>query len=116
MNSLENISFDKLAKIYQKYFTLSYLDTNMSDKFACISLTCCITKELKKKTPNITCYDVLLKICPDFREVDKNTFLKSLGAMCEDLMYGCDTFLDFGVPVKEMPKQLRKLLDNYCPF
>lgn len=116
MNSLENISFDKLAKIYQKYFTLSYLDTNMSDKFACISLTCCITKELKKKTPNITCYDVLLKICPDFREVDKNTFLKSLGAICESFLQYEKELLDFGIPVKEMPKQLKKLLGNFCPF
>ena len=46
----------------------------------------------------------------------KNTFLKSLGAICESLMYGSKTYPDFGIEPKNMPKQLRKLLDNYCPF
>lgn len=88
----------------------------MSDKLACIALTCYITNEIRKKGKQVTCYDVLLKIGKDFTNTDKNTFLKSLGAVCEDFMYGCDTFLDFGIPPKEMPKQLKKLLDNYCPF
>ena len=46
----------------------------------------------------------------------KNTFLKSLGAICESLMYGSKTYPDFGIPFENMPKQVRKLLDNYCPF
>jgi hypothetical protein len=31
-------------------------------------------------------------------------------------MFGCDTFLDFGIPPKDMPKQLKNLLLKYCPF
>ena len=88
----------------------------MGDKLACIALTCYITKELRKKGQKVTCYDVLLKVGNDFGEVEKNTFLKSLGAICEDLMYGCNTFLDFGIKPKDMPKQLKILLDNYVPF
>lgn len=88
----------------------------MSDKLACIALTCYITNEFKKKGKDVTCYDVLLKVGKDFPDVQKNTFLKSLGAVCEDFMYGCKDFVDFGIPTKEMPKQLKKLLDNYCPF
>lgn len=88
----------------------------MSDKLACIALTCYITNEFRKKSKKVTCYDVLLKVGKDFPEVQKKTFLKSLGAVCEDFMYGCKDFLDFGIDVKEMPKQLKKLLDNYCPF
>ena len=116
MNSLENISFDKLSKIYTKYFTLGYLNSNLSDKLACIALTCYLTNELKKKGKNVTCYDVLLKVGKDFPDLEKNTFLKSLAAICEDYMYGCAVFPDFGIPVKEMPKQLKILLDKYCPF
>ena len=116
MNSLENTSFDKVLKIYTKYFTLGYLNTNLSDKLACIALTCYITNEIRKKGKNVTCYDILLKIGKDFPDLEKNTFLKSLGAICEDLMYGCNTFLDFGIPPKEMPIQLKNLLDKYCPF
>lgn len=116
MNSLENISFEKLNKIYSKYFTLGYLNTNLSDKLACIALTCYITNEVKKKNKKLTCYDVLLKVASDAGEVEKNTFLKSLATICEDYMYGCEVFPDFGVPPKEMPKQLKILLDKYCPF
>ena len=116
MNNLENISFDKLKQVYSKFFTLGYLNTNLSDKLACIALTCYITNEVRKKGKNVTCYDVLLKVGGDFSNTEKQTFLKSLGAICEDLMYGCKTFLDFGIPPKEMPKQLKNLLDKYCPF
>ena len=62
MNSLENISFDKLRQIYSKFFTLGYLNSNLSDKLACIALTCYITNEVRKKNKSVTCYDILLKI------------------------------------------------------
>jgi hypothetical protein len=116
MNSLTNTSFDKVLKIYTKYFSLGYLNANLSDKLACIALTCYITNEVRKKGKNVTCYDILLMIGKDFPDTEKNTFLKSLGAICEDLMYGCKEFIDFGIPPKEMPKQLKNLLDKYCPF
>lgn len=116
MDDLYNISFEKLALIYQKYFSLGYLNTDASDKLACIALTCYITNELKKKGKNVTCYDVLLQIAKDFPDMVKNTFLKSLGAICQDLMYGCDTFPDFGISPKDMPKTVLKLLNKYCPF
>lgn len=116
METLENISFDKLALIYQKYFSLGYLNTDASDKLACISLTCYITKELNKKGKKVTCYDVLLQIGKNFPELVKNTFFKSLGAICQDLMYGCETFPDFGLSPKDMPKAVLKLLNKYCPF
>lgn len=116
MKDLQNISFDKLLAIYDKYFSLGYLNTDVSDKLATISLTCYITNELRKKGKKITCYDVLLKIGKDMPEQVKNTFLKSLGAICESLMYGSKTYPDFGIPFENMPKQVRKLLDNYCPF
>ena len=113
---LQSISFDKLLAIYDKYFSLGYLNTDISDKLACISLTCYITNELRKKSKKSTCYDVLLQIGKDLPDLEKNTFLKSLGAICESLMYGSKTFPDFGIPLKEMPKQVRKLLGSYCPF
>ena len=116
MDNLENLSFKELKEFYSKHFTLGYLGYNMSDKLACIALTCYITNELKKICQKVTCYHVLVKVGKDFREGEKNTFLKSLGAICEDLMYGCTTFLDFGIKPKDMPKQLQILLNNYVPF
>lgn len=113
---LENISFEKLLAIYQKFFSLHYLNCDFGDKLACIALTCSITDGLKKKNPKVTCYDVLKKVGADFSEVDKNTFLKSFAAICEDLMYGVSNYPDFGVKPKDAPKTLKKLLSNYVPF
>jgi hypothetical protein len=116
MNNLENLSFDEIKTIYSQYFTLGYLGASMSDKMACIALTCSITNELKKKGKKVTCYDVLLKVGKFSGFDEKDVFLKVLGAICEDFMYGCKDFLDFGIPAKEQPKQLKNLLDKYCPF
>lgn len=116
MTSLQNLNFEKVNAIYQKYFSLSYLGKDVTDKFACIALTCNITSALRKKGKKVTCYDVLLQIGKDYPDFTKNTFLKSLGAICDDFMYGCDTFPDFGISSKEMPKTVKKILDNYCPF
>ena len=113
---LKDLDFNKTLAIYKKFFSVHFLNSNLGDKLAVIALTCYITNELRKKDKEITCYDVLLKVGKDFREGEKNTFLKSLGAICEDLMYGCTTFLDFGIKPKDMPKQLQILLDNYVPF
>ncbi len=113
---LSDISFDKTLAIYQKFFSLKFLNSNLGDKLAVIALTCYLTNKLKEKNRDITCYDVLLKIGKDFGEVEKNTFLKSLGAICQDFMYGVKDFPDFGVEPKKMPLQLKKLLDSYVPF
>lgn len=116
MNDLQSIPFEKLSKVYSKYYSLGCLNTDVSDKLACISLTCYITNELRKKGKNMNCYEVLLQIGKDMPDRVKNTFLKSLGAICEDLMYGSTIYPDFGIALKDMPKQLQKLLDSYCPF
>lgn len=107
---------EKLSKIYSKYFSLNYLGNNIENKLACIGITCYITNELRKKGKNISCYEVLLKVEKDSPEFYKNTFLKSLSVICEDFMYGCNEFPDFGIKPSEMPKQLKKILSNYSPF
>lgn len=116
MSDLENISFEKLLRIYKKYFSLYYINTNSDNKLALIALVCFLTNELRKKDKNITCYDVLLKIGKDFPDVDKNTFLKSLACICEDMMYGCKEFNTFGVERQNVPKTIKKLLNEYVPF
>lgn len=116
MNDLINISFEKLLRIYRKYFSLCYINDNTDRKLALIALVCYLTNELKKKDKNITCYDVLLKIGKDFPDLEKNTFLKSLACICEDIMYGCKEFNTFGVERKDIPATIKKLLNEYVPF
>lgn len=115
MNNVENLPFDKLLKLYQKFFSMNYINNKFENKIALISMICYVTNALRKKNEKITCYDVLLKIVPDFGEVNK-TFLKSLAVICEDMMYGCSDFPTFGVTPKEMPAQIKKILADYCPF
>lgn len=116
MNNLQNISFDKLLTIYNKYFNLGYINQDISDKLALISLTCYVTNELRNKGKNINCYKLLLQIGKDFSKIEQETILKSLGVICESLMYGNKTFPDFGIKPKDMPKTIHNLLKNYCPF
>lgn len=116
MKDLENIEFEKLSAIYNKYFTLNYLNSDLGDKLAVIALTCFITNEVKKKGKRVNCYDILLQVGKDFTSTEKHTFLKSLGAVCEDISYGCNTFPTFGVEPKNAVKQLQELLSKYCPF
>ena len=66
---LQDITKDKLQAIYQKLFSLHYLNCNLGDKLGVIALTCRITNALQQKDPKITCYDVLLKIGKDFGAV-----------------------------------------------
>lgn len=113
---MKDLSFEKALAIYTKNFSLNNLSRSLENKFAVIALTCYITNEIRKKGKKITCYDVLLKIGKDFCQTEKDTFLKALGVICEDFMYACDTFPDFGISPQEMPKTLKKLLDGYLPF
>ena len=116
MSQLINSSFDEIKKSYSEQYTLGYIGHDMTDKLACVALTCYITNELRKKDSKTTCYDVLLKVGKDLTDTYKNTFLKVLGAVCEDFMYGCKDFPSFGISPKEMPKRLKLILDNVLPF
>lgn len=110
------MNYEKLSKVYEKHFALNYLGTNFSDKLACISLTCYITNEIRKKKKDITCLEVLHKVMGDDLPEYVEKFLQVLSIICTDYMYGCKDFIDFGIPKKEMPKKLKELIDNYCPF
>jgi hypothetical protein len=110
------MNYEKLSNVYNKCFSLNYLGTKFSNKLACISLTCYLTYELKKKKKDITCLDVLHKVFGETKNEDMEKFLQVLSIICTDYMYGCTEFIDFGIPKKEMPKELKKLLDEYCPF
>ena len=117
--TLDDAKYDDVVKIYSKFFSLGYINADIQEKFALISLTCYVTYKLRQKNKALntpSCYDVLCKIGKDFPENIKNSFFKSLGAICEDFMYGCDKYPDFGIKPKEMPITIKKLLDKWIPF
>ena len=116
LNDVEKYSYEELCELYNKYFSLGFLGEDGNNKLAFISLVCNITKALKEKGKNLNCYEVLLQICKDYSEFQKNTLLKSLGAVCQDFLYSTNSFPDFGLSPKEMPKKVRNILDNFLPF
>ena len=81
MSKLQNLNFEQLKHIYSKNFSLGYLNTDLNEKLALISMICTITYQLNKKGQNLNCYEVLLKIGKNFPELEKNTFFKSLGVV-----------------------------------
>lgn len=115
-NNLANFSYDKLLKVYQNYFSMGYINTEFDNKLGLIALVCHVTYLLRQQGKKITCYDLLLKIGKDCPEHMKNEFLKSLAVICEDMMYGCTKFPDFGMKPNDMPKEIKRLLDCYIPF
>ena len=64
----------------------------------------------------VTCYQVICKIGKDFPDEIHLDFFKALGAICEDFMYGCEEFPNFGIDPKAMPKEVLKLLNSWMPF
>lgn len=109
----QSTNYDKLKAVYNKYFSLNYLGKDLGDKLALIAIICYLTNKLKQKNSEISCYQVISKIAGTTSD---NGFLEALAVVCEDFMYGCDTFPDFGVSAQEMPKTAKKLIGRYIPF
>ena len=116
---LSNSTYEEVRKVFTKYFTLGYLNTSLESKLALIAMICFITNKLNtKKDPlnRVTCYQVICKIGKDFPDEVHQNFFKSLGAICDDLSYGCKEFPNFGIEPKSMPKEILKLLQTWLPF
>ncbi len=117
--ALTDCSYEKTRAIYAKYFSLGNLNTKMENKLALIAMICFITDSINKNKDilhKVTCYQVICKIGKDFPEEVHQDFFKALGAICDDLMYGCTVFPTFGVDPKAMPKEVLKLLRTWMPF
>lgn len=102
-----------------KSFSMSYLTCDFKERVALILMVCYVTNEVnKKRTPDkkVSCKDVLFKIVPPVKENLYTDFLIELGDMCDDFMYGCKTFDNFGIDPKTMVKQIRNILDTFLPF
>lgn len=116
---LSEVSYEKARAIYNKYFTLGYLNTSLENKLALIAMICHITNNINKskdEVNKVTCYQVICKIGKDMPDEIHQDFFKALGAICDDYMYGCKEFPNFGVDPKAMPKEVLKILNTWIPF
>lgn len=110
---IQSPPYKEMQKLYNRYFSLGYLNTDISNKFALISLTGYLVYKLKQKKPDITSYQILRKIVNDRLPED---FLKALAVIVDDFSYGCKEFPTFNIEDKKIPAKIKELLDSYMPF
>lgn len=106
------MNYDSLRQFYADNFSLGCINSDINTKFALISLICLLTYKLQQKKPDVTCYQVIMKIDNELPE----KFIKGLSIVCEDFMYGCKEFPDFGVELKKIPGKIKEILHDYLPF
>lgn len=116
MDAIDTPSYEKLQTIYNKYFTLGFLGSDINNKFALISLVCYLVYKLKPKNPDITHWSVLYKINSRGTYHVPEELLKSLAIICSDFGYGCIEFPTFGIPDKDIPAKIKELLEKHLPF
>lgn len=107
-------SYDELKNYYKDNFSLGYLNTDINNKFALISLICYTTLKAKDKKPDVTHYNVIRSITRDMGL--PHSFEKSLAVICEDFSYGCTTFPTFNLKGSDIIKTIKEILNSYVPF
>lgn len=113
--TVSNFTYEELRDLYKKYFTLGYINGNIKDKFALISLVCFMCHRLKEKDPDITPYRLLKKLTKNDVTIPEN-FIWAVSIICEDYMYMATDFPTFGVALKDIPSTIQNLLNKYLPF
>lgn len=113
-----NPSYEVLEKEYNKYFSLSGLNTDISNKFALISLICFVTQKMRKQNPDVTCYSTIMKIVGDDTVNDYYLeFLRGLSIICNDFMLHTKEFMTFDLKSsKEIISKIREILSTWVPF
>lgn len=105
--------YEDMQRIYNQWFSLGYLNVDINNKFALISLIGYITYKLKLKKPDITSYRVIRQIIKDDLSED---YIKRLSIIVDDFSYGCKEFPTFGIEDKKIPIKIKELLNSYMPF
>ena len=112
-----NLNYIDLQNLYYKYFSLSNLSKDVTDRFGVISLVCYLTNSQKLKSPDITCYKVIQKVLARGDNQLPDDFIKGLSVICEDYMLNCKEFNNFGLKnTKEIVDKLNAIFNNYLPF
>ena len=117
--SLLKYNYEQTRAIFNKYFSLGYLNTSLEKKLLLICMVCYITNSINKNKPigkQVNAYQVLCKIGKDMPDEVHLDFFKALGALCDDFLYGCKEVPTFGIDPKIMPQEVLKLLETWLPF
>ena len=115
------MSFQELKRFYSEHYSLGYLNlpaanghSSFERKLILISLINYITYKAKLKNPDITYYDILLKLSKNLALPDE--FLRGLAVVCEDFGYHDTEFPTFGLKGQDIVKEVVEILKSYLPF
>ena len=111
-------TYQELQETYATYYSLAGLNTSLENKFGLISLICFLTKQAKRKNPDVTCWQVIRKITEnDLPSKDLELFHRGLSIICEDFMQHTTDFLTFDMKTsKDMINKIREILSTWLPF
>ena len=113
VNVITTPPYQDMQRLYNRYYSLGCLETDINAKFALISLIGYLTFKLKQKKPDVTAYQVIRKIVEDSLPED---FIKGVAVVVEDFSYGCKSFPTFGINDKDIPNKIKEILSTYIPF
>ena len=110
-------SYEDLKNIYSRWFSLGGIAGEIDNKFALISLICTIVSAQRKKTPNISCYEIIKKIVAKGNNPLTDDYIIGLSIVCEDFLKGSSKFNTCGLKTaKDMIIKINEILDNWLPF
>lgn len=113
MDIIDTPPYKEMQRTYSRCFSLGYLNTDISTKFALISLIGYLTFKIKQKKPDVTPYQIIKKIIGDSLPED---FIKGLAVVVDDFAYGVKNFPTFDLEDKKIPSKIKEILNTYVPF
>lgn len=113
------MKFKELQRFYSENFSLGYINSghdrsSIEERFVLISLIDFITYKAKLKNPDVTHYEIIMKLNKNLGLPDE--FIKGLAIVCEDFAYQCTDFPTFGLKGNDIIKQAVSILKSYMPF
>ena len=115
------MNFDELRRFYSEHFSLGNLNIPKTEehsvferKIILISLICYITYKTKLKNPDVTHYQIIMKLSKNSGLPD--CFIVGLAILCEDFSFNCSDFPTFGLKGQDIIKEVVSILKSYLPF
>ena len=115
------MKFKELQRFYSENFSLGYINSghdrsSIEERFVLISLIDFITYKAKLKNPDVTHYEIIMKLSKNLGLTDE--FIKGLAIVCEDFAYQCTDkdFPTFGLKGQDIIKEAVSILKSFMPF
>lgn len=110
----KKLTFKEKAAFYNEHFSIGYINSDINEKLALISLIGYAVKKVREKNPDATFCQVVYKIASGMGIPED--FLDTISIIAEDFSYGCTDFPKFGLKDKEIIPKIKEIFNKYVPF